>query len=156
MCNIICMPAVSSLFEQPLTIVDIETTGSRVTYDRVIEIGILRVEEGKVVKKYQTLINPQMYISPFISQFTGISQHELETAPTFEEVKEDIFSLFEDSFFVAHNVRFDYGFIKNEFKRYGISFSNKHFCSARLSRLLFPHHRHHNLDSIIERFGLEC
>lgn len=150
------MPAVSSLFEQPLTIVDIETTGSRVVYDRIIEIGILRVEKGKIIKKYQTLINPQMYISPFIAQFTGISQEQLQDAPTFEDVKEDIFSFFEDSFFVAHNVRFDYGFIKNEFKRYGVTFSSKYFCSARLSRLLFPHHHHHNLDSIIERFGLEC
>ncbi len=125
-------------------------------YDRIIEVGILRVEKGRMVKKYQTLINPQMYISPFISQFTGISQKQLENAPTFEDVKEDIFSYFEDSFFVAHNVRFDYGFIKNEFKRYGITFSSKYFCSARLSRLLFPQHHHHNLDSIIERFGLDC
>lgn len=150
------MPAVSSLFEQPLTIVDIETTGARVVYDRIIEIGILRVEQGKIVKKYQKLINPQMYISPFISQFTGITQEELKDAPTFEDIKEDIYSFFEDSFFVAHNVRFDYGFIKNEFKRFGVTFSSKHFCSARLSRLLFPQHHHHNLDSIIERFGLEC
>ncbi len=150
------MPAVSSLFEQPLTIVDIETTGSRVVYDRIIEIGILRVEKGKITKKFQSLINPQMYISPFISQLTGISQNQLQNAPTFEDIKEDIFCYFEDSFFVAHNVRFDYGFIKNEFKRFGITFSSKNFCSARLSRLLFPQHQHHNLDSIIERFGLDC
>ncbi len=150
------MPALSSLFDQPLTIVDIETTGSRVVCDRIIEIGILRVEKGAIVKKYQTLLNPQMYISPFISDFTGITQRDLQHAPTFEDVKEDIFSFFEDSYFVAHNVRFDYGFIKNEFKRFGITFTSKYFCSAKLSRLLFPQHRHHNLDSIIERFRLDC
>ena len=146
----------NSIFQHPLTIVDVETTGAHGVNDRIIEIGIIRVENGIIVKKYESLINPQTYVNPFITTMTGITAEMLETAPTFEEIKEEVYSLFEDSFMVAHNVRFDYGFLKNEFKRLDINFSVKHFCSARLSRLLFPHYRRHNLDAIIERFQIVC
>lgn len=138
-----------------LTFVDIETTGARVMYDRVIEIGILRVENDRLVKTYQTLINPESYISPFIEQLTGIETADLTDAPTFDDVKYTILELLEGSVFVAHNVRFDYGFLKNEFQRHGITYASKHFCTAKLSRMLFPQHRHHNLDSIVSRFQFE-
>ncbi len=139
-----------------LSFVDVETTGSRVTYDRIIEIGIIRVEKGKIKKKYSTLINPQSYLSPFIEEITGIRSVDLETAPLFENVAQDIYDIVRDSLFVAHNVRFDYGFLRNEFRRLGIPFSLKHFCSVKLSRMLYPQERHHNLDSIIERFDIPC
>ena len=129
--------------------VDIETTGSHSRYDRIIEIGILRVEEDKLVKTYNQLINPQTYLSPFISQMTGINADELETAPPFEHIKE----VLDDTVFVAHNVRFDYGFIKNEFKRFGINYSAKQLCTVKLSRKLFPQYKRHSLDSLIERFN---
>ena len=70
-----------------LTFVDVETTGSRVHYDRVIEVGIVRVEDDTIVKQYQTLVNPQMYVSPFIEQMTGINYADLEHAPTFADIK---------------------------------------------------------------------
>lgn len=139
-----------------ISFVDIETTGASIYSDRVIEIGILRVENGKLVKTYETLINPETYLPPFIEGMTGISAIELEKAPTFFQVKEDILDALKDSVFVAHNVRFDYGFLKNEFKRHDISFSSKHFCTVKLSRYFYPRRRHHNLDSVIEKFGIEC
>ncbi|MEN9328396.1 MAG: polymerase epsilon subunit [Candidatus Parcubacteria bacterium] len=139
-----------------LSFVDIETSGARVMYDRIIEIGILRIENDKLVKTYQTLINPELYVSPFIEELTGIKNQELLSAPTFEDVKYNILELLDDSIFVAHNVRFDYGFLQNEFRRFGIDFSRKHFCTAKLSRTLFPQHRHHNLDALMERFKFEC
>jgi DNA polymerase-3 subunit epsilon len=144
------------MLPQRLVFVDIETTGLSVIRDRIIEIGILRVEENRLVHTYQTLINPEMYISPHIEAITGISKKDLENAPTFSDIQRTLRELFENAVFVAHNVRFDYGFLKNEFRRYGATFSSKHFCTAKLSRKLFPHHRHHNLDSIIERFQLQC
>lgn len=150
------MTAQSPLFKHPLTIVDVETTGTHGAADRIIEIGILRVENGIITKQFESLVNPQTYINPFITNMTGISSELLEKAPTFEEIKEDVYELFEDSYFVAHNVRFDYGFIKNEYKRLGITFTAKYFCSARLSQVLFPQHRRHNLDAIMERFNIEC
>lgn len=136
-----------------LVFVDTETTGLSPLRDRIIEIGILRVENGVLVDTYQTLINPQMYISPLIENLTGIKKEELEDAPIFEDVQRKIFDTLSDAVFVAHNVRFDYSFLKNEFKRFDQKFSPKHFCTAKLSRSLFPEHTHHNLDSIIERFG---
>ncbi len=136
--------------------VDIETTGTSARHDRVIEIGILRVENDKIVKKYNQLINPETHVSPFITQITGITPDDLEDAPTFEIVKDEVYELLKDSIFVAHNVRFDHGFLKNEFKRFDMQFSMKQLCTVRLSRTLFPEHRHHNLDAIIERFNITC
>lgn len=132
--------------------VDIETTGAHSRHDRIIEIGILRVDENKLTKTYQKLINPETYLNPFISQMTGITQSDLEIAPTFEELKEEILEVLDGTIFVAHNVRFDYGFIRNEFKRFGINFSSKQICTVKLSRTLFPQYTRHSLDSLIERF----
>lgn len=139
-----------------LAFVDIETTGTRSSFDRIIEIGILRVENNRLVKKYQTLINPQAHIPPEIEMLTGITPKDLERAPTFRQVADEILEILSDTFFVAHNVRFDYGFLKHEFRRRGISFSSKHFCTVKLSRCLFPSAKHHNLDSLIERFQIVC
>ncbi len=139
-----------------IAFVDIETTGGNVTRDRVIEIGIVRVENNKIVRTYSTLINPDCYVSPFIENLTGITAKELESAPIFFEIKDEVIELLKDCVFVAHNARFDYGFLRNEFKRYNTSFSYKHFCTVKLSRTLYPTVRGHNLDALIERFGLVC
>lgn len=139
-----------------LSFVDIETTGASPQKGRIIEIGILRVENNILVKTYNTLINPQTYIDPFITQLTGIHPKTVEDAPTFEQVKDEILEILKDSVFVAHNVRFDYGFLRNEFRRFGHHFSTKHFCTVKLARLLYPGSARYNLDSIIERFGFSC
>lgn len=86
---------------------------------------------------------------------TGIDPHDLEDAPTFDLVKDEIYELLNDSIFVAHNVRFDHGFLRNEFKRYNLDLKTKQLCTVRLSRALYPEFRRHNLDAIVERFGFE-
>ncbi len=139
-----------------LAFIDIETTGGRSFYDRIIEIGILRVENNKLVKTYNSLLNPQTHLPKEIEFLTGIRSHDLEYAPTFRQIKDDVLETLDDCIFVAHNVRFDYGFLRNEFKREDISFSAKHFCTVRLSRLLYPRFTKHNLDALIERFGIPC
>jgi len=139
-----------------LTFVDIETTGCNPVKDRIIEIGILRVENNQLVQSYQTLLNPQTHVSPFIESLTGIKATELVNAPLFEDIHSEIFDLMEDSVFVAHNVRFDYGFIRNEFLRLGKKVSLDHFCTARLSKSLFPQYSRHNLDELMNRFGFVC
>lgn len=143
------------LFDR-LAILDVETTGASSPYDRIIEIGVIRIEKGKIVKKFETLLNPEVSISPFIENLTGILNNDLQKAPLFSEIKEDLIELLEGCTFVAHNARFDYSFIKNEFKRIGISYSAKQLCSVKVSRYLFPKFSHHNLDSIIERFEISC
>ncbi len=138
-----------------LAILDVETTGAAAPYDRIIEIGILRIEKNKIVKKFETLLNPEITISPFIENLTGIKSQDLVDAPLFSEIKSDLAELLEGAVFVAHNARFDYSFIKNEYKRIGISYSAKQLCTVKLSRLLYPNFSHHNLDSIMERFEIE-
>jgi len=139
-----------------LAILDVETTGATAPFDRIIEIGILRIENGKVVRTFETLLNPEVTLSPFIEDLTGIRSKDLLSAPTFEEIKNDVIEMLSDCIFVAHNARFDYSFIKNEFKRIGIPYSAKQLCTVKLSRMLFPEFPHHNLDSIMERFEIKC
>ncbi len=139
-----------------LAFVDIETTGHRSSYDRIIEIGILRVEDNKLVKTYQSLINPQSHLPKEITMLTGIRAEELENAPTFRTIKDEILELLADCTFVAHNVRFDYGFLKHELMRENISFTTKHFCTVRLSRLLYPSWPRHNLDAVMQYCNISC
>ena len=139
-----------------MAFVDLETTGCRLTTDRIIEIGIVRVEDNTITQKYQTLINPETYIPPFIQSMTHISESDVEKAPTFSQVKQEVFEVLEGCVFVAHNVRFDYGFLRSEFRREGVRYTSKHFCTAKLSKYLFPAYSRHNLDSIITRFGFIC
>lgn len=139
-----------------LAILDVETTGAAPPFDRIIELGIIRVEKDRVVKKFETLLNPEVQISPFIENLTGIKSSDLVDAPLFADVKSEIVELLEGAIFVAHNARFDYSFIRNEFRRIGIPYKARQLCTVKLSRLLFPGFSHHNLDSIIERFEIEC
>lgn len=144
------------MYNKPLVFIDIETTGGSLLQDRIIEIGLLRVEKGKIVKTYETLVNPDTPLSPFIENLTGINTNELSRAPVFAEIKEELLDILEGAVFVAHNVRFDYGFIKHEFSRLGINYSAKQCCTVKLSRYLYPQYLHHNLDSIMSRFNIPC
>jgi DNA polymerase III subunit epsilon len=139
-----------------LCFVDLETSGLNAGYNRIIEIGLLKVVDGELVKEFKTLVNPETHVDPFIESMTGIRTEDLENAPLFDEIKDELLYLLEDSVFVAHNVRFDYGFIRNEFKRVGVKFSSKHFCTVKLARLLYPNQKRYGLDSIIENFGIKC
>lgn len=141
---------------QKLSFVDVETTGISAIHGRIIEIGIVRVEEGRIVKELSTLINPERNIDPFISDLTGITQSDLLNAPVFYEVKDEIEEILKDTIFVAHNVRFDYSFLRNEFKRNGSSFNSKYFCTVKLARLLFPGNERYGLDALIEKFNIKC
>lgn len=144
------------MLPKSLCFVDLETSGLNASFNRIIEIGILKVIDGELVKEFKSLVNPQTYIDPFIENMTGINPQALEHAPTFSEIKDEISYILEDSVFVAHNVRFDYGFLRNEFKRAGVKYSSKHFCTVKLARLLYPNQKRYNLDSIIENFNIKC
>ena len=133
--------------------VDLETSGARSRFDRVIEIGIVRVENDKIVESFSSLINPEVHIPEDITRLTGIRESDLVHSPSFFEIADKVQELLKDTVFVAHNVRFDYGFLKMEFKRLNKSFTQKHFCTVRLSRALYPQYPRHNLDSLIERMN---
>ncbi|OGG09560.1 hypothetical protein A2154_01370, partial [Candidatus Gottesmanbacteria bacterium RBG_16_43_7] len=143
-------------FPRVMTFVDIETTGLYPPRDRIIEIGILRVESGKIRQTFQSLVNPQIAVSGFITDLTGISQNHLKRAPTFIDISQQVKNLFDKSIFIAHNVRFDYTFIREEFQRIGIPFKAQQLCTVRLFKQLVPGKRRYNLDELIAHFELTC
>ena len=137
-----------------LAFVDIETTGSHFDRDRITEIGIKTLASNQI-QVWEQLINPETFIPQNIQRLTGISPQMVENQPSFEQIARDLKQELEGKIFVAHNARFDYGFIKASFKRIGIEFKPKVLCTVKLSRLLFPEQPRHNLDTIINTHGLQ-
>lgn len=136
-----------------LAFVDIETTGSHFDRDRITEIGI-KTLVGNQVQVWERLINPHTFIPQNIQRLTGITPQMVENQPSFDQVARELKQELEGKIFIAHNARFDYGFIKASFKRIGIDFKPKVLCTVKLSRLLFPDQPRHNLDTIINAHGL--
>ncbi len=141
-------------FPDTFSIIDTETTGMHPSYARVIDIGIIRVENGEVVERYETLVNPGEVVPRPITRLTGITDQMLVGAPVFADVALQVEKLLSGAVFVAHNAAFDYGFIKHEFARAGIEWSAESLCTVTLSRRLFPGERSHSLEAIIERYGI--
>jgi len=130
------------------TIIDIETTGGSPVNDRIIEIAIVVHNGKRVIEEYASLINPERHISNWITALTGISEDMVSDAPTFREVAERIQELTHQRVFVAHNARFDYGFVKQEFNRIGVRFSRKQLCTVKLARKILPGYRSYSLGNI--------
>ncbi len=139
-----------------IVFVDLETTGANPAFDRVIEVGIVKVSDGQIEYEWSTLVDPGESIPSLIQGFTGISNEMVRGAPRFADLADEVFARLEGSLFVAHNVRFDYGFLKNEFKRLGREFQPRVLCTVKLSRALYPEHHRHGLDAVIARHGLSC
>lgn len=136
-------------------IVDIETTGSTPARDRITEIAIVHHDGTKVTGRYSTLINPERSIPYHIIGMTGITNDMVADAPRFYEVARDIIEWTEGRVFIAHNVHFDYGFLKEEFKSLGYTFSRSTLDTVRLSRLAFPGYRSYSLGNLIQIFNLK-
>ena len=136
-----------------LAFIDIETTGSHFERDRITEIGIKTLASNQIYV-WEQLINPQTFIPQNIQRLTGISPQMVEGQPSFDQIARELKQELEGKIFVAHNARFDYGFIKASFKRIGIDFKPKVLCTVKLSRLLFPDQARHNLDTIINAHQL--
>lgn len=141
-------------FPEVLAIVDTETTGMRPPFSRVVDLGILRVENGTVVKKYQTLLNPGSSIPYAVSRIHGITDEMVADAPSFADVAIEVQEMLDGAVFVAHNAQFDHAFMKAEFRRLRMTFEPELLCTVQLSRALFPDVRGHSLDAIIERFNI--
>lgn len=120
------------------SIVDIETTGGHASGNRIIEIAIFRFNGKRITGRYHSLINPEVRIPGFISSLTGITDEMVCCAPTFRQVADDIFDFMKDTIFVAHNVNFDYTFVKKEFAALGKKIEMNKLCTVRASRKIFP------------------
>lgn len=137
-----------------ITYLDLETTGATPLTDRITEIALVRFDNGIEVARWQTLVNPEQAISPFIQQLTGIDNEMVANAPTFAQVSDKLLGFLEGTVLAAHNVRFDHGFIKAELNRLGYTLRQKVLCTVKLSRLLYPQHRSHGLDTIMQRHNI--
>lgn len=148
------MNTLHSLHRFPrLAFVDLETTGGAASLDRITEVGIIEVDEDGV-REWSSLVNPEMPIPPYIQSLTGITDEMVRDAPTFAELAAGIARRLDDRVFIAHNARFDYGFLRQALRRTGRDFHPEVLCTVKLSRRLFPQFERHNLDSVAERHGL--
>jgi DNA polymerase III subunit epsilon len=136
-------------------IIDIETTGGAAAREKITEIAIVLHDGTKVIETFETLINPERSIPIFITQITGISDAMVARAPKFYEVAKKIVDITEGAVFVAHNVRFDYGFVQEEFRRLGFTYTRQQLCTVKLSRQAFPGLRSYSLGNLIEHFGIK-
>jgi DNA polymerase-3 subunit epsilon len=144
------------LLDAPLAIVDLETTGAHPVHDRVTEIAVIEVDGGEVTGEWSTLVNPETTIPAAIQALTGITNDMVAGAPRFGALAVELGARLAGRVLVAHNARFDYGFLKQEFERAGHQYRARTLCTVKLARRLYPEHARHNLDSLIERHGLEC
>ena len=138
-------------------IVDIETCGAKFAYQkgRIIDICILIHDGISVVDKFSTLINPDCYISGFFTNISGITNEMVQDAPRFHEVAKDILAFTEGKIFVAHNVSFDYNFVKEEFASLGYKYKRDTLCTVKLSRKLMPGKKSYSLGNLCESIGIE-
>ncbi len=125
--------------EAEYVVLDFETTGIAPSRSRVIEIGMVKIRGTKIIDSFSRLINPEVPIPPVITNITGITNEDVEDAPTFEEIIRNISDFIGESLIVAHNISFDSGFLKHEFLRAGFDpLPNPTVCTLTLSRKLFP------------------
>lgn len=138
-------------------IIDIETCGNKYEFKRgrITEICIAIHDGLQVVEKFTTLINPECYISPFFISLSGITNEMVAHAPKFHEVAKTIIDMTEGKIFVAHNVGFDYGFIKDEFASLGYKYKRETLCTVRLSRKLMPGKLSYSLGKLCDSIGID-
>lgn len=135
-------------------IIDVETTGKGIRGNRITEFCGVRLKDGEIIDKFTSLVNPEQYIPPFITNLTGIDDTMVEKAPLFEEIAPRILEITEGAIFVAHNVNFDYNVIRGEFQRLGQTFTRKKLCTVRLSRKLIPNLFSYSLGNLCASIGI--
>lgn len=143
-----------SSMQNRFAIVDIETTGSHSSSHGITEIAILVHDTTQVIDSFQTLINPEIAVMPYVTKLTGITNEMLYDAPTFQEVAKKIWQMTEGCVFVAHSVNFDYSYIHKAFKSLGADFRRKKLCTVRLSRKLFPGFASYSLGNICSQLSI--
>ncbi|WP_375583286.1 exonuclease domain-containing protein [Cyclobacterium xiamenense] len=136
-------------------IVDIETTGGFAAQHRIIEIAVVLHDGEKITGHYQQLLNPGRSLPDFITGLTGIDSGMLTDAPDFSEVAVELWELLAGKIFVAHNVSFDYNFIKQAFARENKDFRPRRLCTVRLGRKIFPGLRSYSLGRLCEARGIQ-
>lgn len=135
-------------------IIDVETTGGMARFERITEIAVVLHDGTKIVDSFSSLINPERSIPWNITQLTGITDEMVAHAPKFFEIAKQIVEMTEGAIFVAHNVSFDYSFVREEFARLGYTYTRKQLCTVRLSRKVFPGLPSYSLSNLKRHFNI--
>lgn len=145
------------LREADFVVVDVETTGAKTPPCRITEVGAYRVSQGRIVAEFQTLVNPETPIPPFIVHLTGITNQMVKGAPRFADVAPRWLDFAGDAVLVAHNALFDVRFLNHEIARVfpGRRMANSHLCTVTLSRRVFPGLLNYRLQTIAEHFSIQ-
>ncbi|WP_458412720.1 ATP-dependent DNA helicase DinG [Schinkia sp. CFF1] len=137
-------------------VIDVETTGNKIGTDKIIQIGAILIEDGEIIERFSSFVNPNMKLSTFIKQFTGIEDEALKRAPSFALIAPMLLEMLEGSYFVAHNVPFDLSFIKAELEAGGFTFDEyPTLDTVELSRLLFPSLNSYKLSQLARTFAID-
>ena len=145
-----------SLDEATFAVVDLETTGSVIGVDEIIEIGLVIYQGGKIQDRFETLVWSDRDIPPWVARLTGINNKDLEGAPTFSDVAETLASMVDGNVFVAHDIRFDLPFLRWEFARRGVARpAVTGLCTLQLSRQLWPNLASRSLLDLARTFGID-
>ncbi|HEV7664031.1 MAG TPA: exonuclease domain-containing protein, partial [Chloroflexota bacterium] len=142
-----------SLAHTPFVIVDLETTGGSASFDRVLEIAAIRVENGVIVDRFERLTEPGIPIPAIVTRITGINAALVRGKPAFDTMLPDLHRLFEGAVVVAHNASFDCNFLSNAFARVGLTWDGPRLCTLRLARRLIPGLHSYKLDSLCAFLG---
>lgn len=144
------------LYEADFVVVDVETTGAKTPPCRITEIGAYRISRGRIVAEFQTLVNPEALIPPFIVQLTGITNQMVKDAPVFADVVQAWLDFAADAVLVAHNAQFDVRFLNHEIQRIfpGRRMANSYLCTVKLSRRIFPGVTNYRLHTLAEHFAI--
>ena len=147
-------PLLSSL---TFAVVDVETTGSRPDGgDRITEIAVVTVRDGQIADVYETLVNPERSIPPFITRLTNISWEMVAEKAPFRDVCDEVLRVLEGHVFVAHNAAFDWRFVSAEVRRArGRELTGRRLCTVRLARRLLPQLRSRSLDWVARHYAVE-
>ncbi len=136
-------------------VVDIETTGGSPKESKITEIAMYKHDGVQIIDQYESLVNPLIPIPEFIVRLTGISDQMVQDAPEFHEIAKDIIQFMEGCSFVAHNVAFDYGVIRHEYRSLGYDFRYPHMCTVKASRTILPGHESYSLGKLTRALGIQ-
>ena len=147
-------------FPPDFCVVDLETTGLNPFGDSIIEIGAIRYRGGEVTDTFSSLLQPpyrfsyEGYVSPFITQLTGISNAMLEAAPPTQEVLERFYDFLGNDIILGYNVNFDVNFLYESYQRYlGAPLKNDYIDILRMAKKLYPDMPHHRLGDMVQHLG---
>lgn len=143
------------LDEATFAVVDLETTGSVIGVDEIIEIGLVVYRNGEILDEFETLVFSDRTIPPWVARLTGIKNKDLKGAPTFSDVAETVASMLDGNVFVAHDIRFDLPFLRWEFARRGVARpAVTGLCTLQLSRQMWPQLSSRSLPDLARHFGI--